>query len=166
MLQPLSERDIRLAACNALERRIEWLRDGRTERFDTVGVSGLGRDWLGCLGELAVAKWLGRYPGGFSVRGAGDLVGVEVRTIEKRGAALQVYREDPDCAAFVLAYAGDVLRDGVDLLGWIPGAEAKDGRFWDASHRAPAFLVPQMYLRPMAEWFGMSPEGKQCARNF
>jgi hypothetical protein len=128
----------------------------------TVGLSVLTRSaspGSAAIGSGAWESWRSR-------RGAGDLVGVEVRTIEKRGAALQVYREDPDCAAFVLAYAGDVLRDGVDLLGWIPGAEAKDGRFWDASHRAPAFLVPQMYLRPMAEWFGMSPEGKQCARNF
>jgi hypothetical protein len=163
MLLPLSERDIRQAAGNALERRLEWLREGRKERYETAGPRGLGADFVGCLGEYAVAKWLDRFPGGFTVRGGADVQGVEVRTIDQVGAALQVYQADA-AAVFVLAYVGDVFRDGVRVVGWTTAATAKDSRYWDASHKRPAFLVPQMVLEPAASLAGfLSPEGKQCA---
>jgi len=154
MLVPLTERDIRLAAGNALERRIEWLREGRKERYETAGARGLGVDFVGCLGELAVAKVLDRFPGGFSARGRDDVRSVEVRSVDQAGAALQVYPNDSDSAVLVLAYVGDVFREGVRLIGWIYGADAKVGRYWDASHKRAAYLVPQMVLEPAASLAG------------
>ena len=165
MLVPLSERDIRQAAGNALERRLEWLREGRAERYETAGPRGLGADFVGCLGEMAVAKWLDRFPYGFSARGGADVHGVEVRTIDQEHAALQVYPSDSDAAVFVLAFVGNVFRDGVRVVGWVTAATAKDHRYWDASHKRPAFLVPQMVLEPAASLAGfLATEGNQCAR--
>ena len=165
MLVALSERDIRQAAGNALERRLEWLREGRAERYESAGAAGLGADFVGCLGEYAVAKWLDRFPFGVTGRGGADVRGVEVRSIDKPGAALQVYPNDPDGSVFVLAYVGNPFIDGgVRIVGWIYGADAKHGRYWDASHKRAAFLVPQMVLEPAASLAGfLSPEGKQCA---
>lgn len=162
MLVPLSERDIRLAAGNALERRLEWLREGRAERYETAGPRGLGADFVGCLGELAVAKWLDRYPGGFTGRGLADVQGVEVRTIDKVGAALQVYREDSPGSVFVLAFVGNVYGDGVRIVGWISGAAAMDARHWRTEYKRGAYMVPQTYLEPAASLAGfLSLEGKQ-----
>lgn len=154
MLVPLTERDIRLAAGNALERRLEWLREGRKERYESAGARGLGSDFVGCLGELAVAKVLDRFPVGFTGRGLEDVRNVEVRTVDQAGAALQVYPNDSDTAVLVLAYVGDVIREGVRLIGWIYGADAKVGRYWDASHKRAAFLIPQMVLEPAASLAG------------
>jgi hypothetical protein len=164
MLIPLSERDIRQAAGNALERRLEWLREGRAERYESAGAAGLGADFVGCLGEYAVAKWLDRFPFGFSGRGGADVRGVEVRSIDKPGAALQVYPSDPDNAVFVLAFVGDVFREGVRIVGWLPAAECKRLTHWRTEYKRAAYMVPQTYLEPAASLAGfLSPEDKQCA---
>jgi hypothetical protein len=147
----LFDREVRLAACAALERRLEWMREGRAERYESAGARGLGADFVGCLAEVAVSKWLGRYAHGLGYRAAQDVERVEVRAIDQRGHALPVYPRDPDDAAFVLAFVGDVYREGVEVVGWLPGSECKSSRFWDASHKAAAYLVPQAYLRPAVD---------------
>lgn len=151
MLVRLSEREVRLAAGNAVERRIERLRSGGLERYETAGARGLGADFLGCLGELAVAKFLGRYPLGFAAAGMPDVAGIEVRAIDRAGAALQVYPSDDAAAVCLLACVGNVLGEGVRLIGWIECGAAQDVRFWDDSYARGVYLVPQVALRPVGE---------------
>jgi hypothetical protein len=159
MLVRLSEREIRMAAGNAVERRMDRLRSGQGERYEPAGARGLGSDFIGCLGELAVAKFLGRYPLGFVEPGSPDVAGVEVRTIDRAGAALQVYPSDDAAAACVLACVGDVFREGVRLIGWIECRAAQDVRFWSDSYARGVFLVPQLALRPVGELPGFLSKG-------
>lgn len=147
----LTDRDIRQALQNAGDRRLEWLREGRPERYETGAATAVGRDFLGCLGEWGLAKWLGVFPGGFSAAGAGDVGRCEVRAIEGREHSLFAYPNDADDRAIVLALVGNPYWSGVCLLGWIPAVQAKQPVYWDATLKAPAWRVPQSALWPMGD---------------
>jgi hypothetical protein len=122
----------------------------------------LAKDVAGACGELAVAKWTGRYWTG-GRQGAGDVDGIEVRTRradprdEGAELILQPYDEErrPD-TPFVL-----VVGDGREfrIVGWTTprraraleragGAQVRD----PGGRGRPALFVPQLALVPPDEF--------------
>jgi len=145
----MTERDIRQAAANAVERRIERMRGGAGERYAPQGAKGLGVDFLGALGEFAVAKYLGLFPSGYSQAGASDVGPFEVRTVESAALNLLIYPQES--APVVLAVVANPFREPVTLAGWGPAGELKRPEYWRTDGHRPAFWVPPAALRPMDE---------------
>lgn len=151
-LVPLTEREVRLAGHHAVDRRVERLIDRQNDRVGGCVSDGIAGDFAGVLGEMAFAKWLDRYPTGIGAAGAGD-VGrwFEVRTVTTAGAALQVYQKDRQ-QAHVLAQVGNPL-EGVQLVGWLHPEQELGADWWKpcSGQRADCYLVPRVFLKPMAE---------------
>ena len=105
---------------------------------------------LGAAGELAVAKFLGRYWGGdvrnFKKADLGQ--SVQVRTRSKHEYDLIVRHDDNPDDAYVLVTATTHTR--LRIHGWIYGSEArKDEWLKTYGDRPAAWFVPQSALRPL-----------------
>jgi hypothetical protein len=103
----------------------------------------------GCLGELAVAKALGRYWDPVRDRvHAGDVGSLEIRHTDHLTGRLLLHPEDGDDAAYILVCGEPpVLR----IPGWIFGRDGKRDEYLSQPDpsRAPAYWVPQSALRPL-----------------
>lgn len=146
----LTEQELEYAAMIGAKRHYESVIHGRKHnpplKADDIGL------WLhieGACGELAVAKWSGKYWGGdictFKAADIGERV--QVRTRSKHDYDLIVRDNDNDEHAFIL-----VTGVGIDftLRGWIWGRDAKRPEFLKTyGGRPAAYFVPQSELRPM-----------------
>lgn len=100
----------------------------------------------GCLGETALARWLGVDPPGKGTFRKVDVDGKECKASEHVHGHLILTDADRDDPAFYLL-TGAGVRWWV--RGWIFGDWAKEGRFWfRQSHngRPPAHWIPQWAL--------------------
>jgi hypothetical protein len=109
-------------------------------------------DWQchieGALGELVVAKALGRYwapnVGGYDY--GADVGRFEVRATSKPDGPLIVRDRDSDAAAYVLVTGTPPC---LEIRGWLYGREAKQDRYRAApAGRPPAYFVPPGELHP------------------
>lgn len=108
----------------------------------------------GAAGEMAVAKWSGRFfvPSVNTYHRVPDCLGdVEVRSTRHSDGHLIVRDNDAPDRRYVLAIIGD---DSVRLAGWIVGTEARRQEWRRASQRSDrlAWWVPQGELRSMEGW--------------
>jgi hypothetical protein len=106
----------------------------------------------GCVGEMAVAKYINTYwPARANTFKREADIGrwLEVRARVHTNHDLIVRDDDPPDRAYVL-----IVGSGPRLwvIGWIKGADAHRPE-WRANHggHEPAYFVPQAELRPMAE---------------
>lgn len=103
----------------------------------------------GALGELAVAKCLGRFWSGAinTFKDADIGTRIQVRTRSRHDYDLIVREDDGDSDLFVLVTG---VAPSYRVKGWLSGKEAKNPA-WLASHgnREPAFFVPASALRPI-----------------
>lgn len=145
----LTEQEMRLAADVGVGRQIRSMLAGRKDAYGFKG-----DPWRihieGAMGELALAKALGRY-----WSGAGELYGddtdvggVQVRTRTRHDYELYVWPRDEDEAIFVLVTG---TPPSFRVHGWIRGADAKRQEWFKSLGRAPAYFVPQEALRPLTE---------------
>jgi hypothetical protein len=134
----LTEREILLAASSGVQREVECLRKlesgkNATSNYErtcnSVGPGGLWNNHIeGALGEFAVAKYLGLYPGAITGEAETD-VGefYEVRTRPKTYQELFVKKKDKPDKYYILVQGsfGDYT-----LIGWISGFEVFDHPEW------------------------------------
>lgn len=103
----------------------------------------------GALGEMAVAKCLGRFWSGPINNFKDADIGrhIQVRTRSRHDYDLIVRRDDSDDDLFVLVTG---IAPDYCVKGWIRGRDAKQDK-WLSAHggREPAFFVPQSALTAM-----------------
>ncbi len=126
-------------------RQVENLKKNRKPYYG----AGTDKDWQkhidGCLGEKALAKYLGVYwsgKGGF--RGP-DVEDFQVRTTQYSNGHLLLHREDDDDKIFWLVTG---LNGIYDIRGHILAGRGKLDEFWrDRPNDQSAYFVPQSALR-------------------
>lgn len=150
----LSWQEMYLCATAASMRSLANMREGRGARYGFD--NSLGRfdaDIIGCIGEMAVAKYFNFYWGGWNRADLnGNDVGgkVQVRSRRRAHYELMLHREDKDNDPFVLALVHDL--PNVILRGWIFAHAGKRPEYWsDPAGGRPAFFVPQSALWTMDE---------------
>lgn len=109
-------------------------------------------DWLGAIGELAVAKHLDRYWAGIDY-GAVDASVVDVRSVDVEGHRMMLHPEDRDDLPVVLVLVERELLPVVRLMGWIIGRDGKLREYWQdpTGKDRFAFFVPNSKLHAMSE---------------
>jgi hypothetical protein len=119
-------------------------------RAQATGDGALALHRLGCVGEVAVAAFLGLEGSVFSeqeaIRGSCDLPGnIEVKTRPKHGRDLLVQLDDNPDKIFVL-----VTHDGTtQIAGWIRGKDAMLKQYVrELVKGRPCHVVPQKALQP------------------
>lgn len=138
------------AHCGAM-RYVQNIKLGRPPTYGSERESPWHTHINGALGEVAVAKFLGRYWDGMGA--LGDLGALDVRDVQVRWRAkdwydLLLHPEDGDDLPFVLVTGA---APSYRLHGWIIGRDGKQDRYWsDPAGGRPAFFVPQADLREMA----------------
>lgn len=138
--------EVRLAAEVGISRQIRRLYNGSAQTFGAKPDEAWERHITGALGELATAKYLGRYWGGVTDQtGPGDLGdGLEVRHTRRNDGRLIVHDTDPDTAAIYLATGCEPV---FNIRGWILAGDAKRPHYWtDPGTGRPAYFVPQADL--------------------
>ena len=149
----LSPWDIMLAAQAGVQRQVENLSLGRKHAY---GLLSNENDWQysieGCLGEFALAKFLGvNWPGKNRI-GAADVGDVDVRTSAHEHGALLLHPPDPDDRPFWLLTG---LNGNYVVHGWIHARDGKLPEYWrDPTGNRPAFFVPQSKLNPAESFEG------------
>jgi hypothetical protein len=159
----LSERELLIGAASGIQREVECLRSSGggekaissyEKRNNSVGPGGLWNNHVeGALGEIAVAKYLGLYPGGITDAKATD-VGehYEVRTRPKSYYELFVRKrekEDKEDKYFILvqgAYGDYTVR------GWISAYETFAHPEWYHNNEGKTghrYWVPHEFLYPI-----------------
>ena len=146
----LTETEIEIAAIVAAKRQASNLFKRRPDAHGARCEQGWSLHIEGACGEMAVAKWCGKYwNGAIGEMKADDVGKLQVRTRSNHTFDLIVHRDDPDKRAFVLVTG---LAPNFILRGWIWGHEAKRDEWWkDPAGGRPAFFVPQSALRPMVK---------------
>ena len=153
----LTEREMLLAASSGVQREVECLRKlsgGESvvseyeKNNNQVGPGGLWNNHIeGAMGEFAVAKFLGLYPGGITDKDATD-VGehYEVRTRPLEYQELFVKKKDKPDKYYILVQGsfGDYT-----LKGWITGFEVFDHPEWFHNHNGKLsynYWVPHEFI--------------------
>ena len=144
----LTETELEIAALVATKRQASNLCKRRPDAHGAKPDAGWSLHIEGACGEMAVAKWAGKYwNGAIGDLKADDVGKLQVRTRSNHAYDLIVHRSDPDDRAFVLVTG---LAPHFILRGWIWGRDAKRDEWWrDPAGGRPAFFVPQAALRPM-----------------
>lgn len=147
----LSMYEIRQAAIAGLERELAAIVKARQDANGTPERDAWGLHIGGCLGELAVAKWLGVYwDGAFRQKlVAGDVGALEVRYTDWTNGRLLIKEKDADDAAYLLV-TGPSLQQCFTIRGWIVGGDAKkDVWHVELERGRPCYAVPQAVLSPL-----------------
>lgn len=151
----LSEEHLALARQEARRRQAhnESARLRGRNRAPAAGEKALRMHVLGCIGEVAVAKFLGfeqhLFVNKTAIRGAADLPGnIEVKTRSNHDYDLLIQLDDDPSKTFILATYEE--GPGVVIHGWIAGQHAMRKELIRVFVRnRPCYAVPQYALRPM-----------------
>lgn len=149
----ISLNESQMAKANAeAERRQKYNESkgfGGRNRAPKAGEEALRMHRIGCVGEMAVAKFLGAEDSVFldeaPVRGSSDLPGnIDVKTRAKHGYDLLVQLDDdPNKVFFLVTYDGQTIQ----LCGWIKGMYAMSKKWVREYVRGrPCYSVPQKAL--------------------
>jgi len=155
---PLTDNDL-VVAHRAAMLRVRRARETHAyNRYDARGdIDAL--NVTGCLGELAVARYLRAPWVAATPRFAHqptDVAHVQVRTTPLGNGRLLVHPADPDDQPFVLARTHRA--PVVELVGWILGADAKRDDWWRALQPGrPCYVVPNGALAPLDTLPGVTP---------
>lgn len=130
-------------------RQLASVKAGRVDQHGFIG-DGWSEHIEGACGELAVAKALNVYwDGSVDAFKRDDLPGLQIRTRSQHAWDLIVRPNDADRSAWMLVTG---RCPSYVVRGWIYGHEAKRPD-WLRTHggRPPAYFVPSVSLRPIAE---------------
>jgi hypothetical protein len=145
----LSSWEMLMAAQAGVLRQVENL---QKKRVPAYGV-GANNDWQlhieGCMGEYALAKYLGIHWSGKGQLRKPDVGVFDVRTRSRDNYELIIHPEDPDDRIFWLVCG----RNGAySIKGWILARDGKKKEYWkDPAGRNPAYFVPQSALHSPGE---------------
>lgn len=141
----LDENQLRLAALVASSRHAQDVARAYKEAHGATGNS-LDSGYVGCVGEIAVAKHYNLFwDGALGKLNAPDVGILQVRASALPNPSLLLHPKDKDKEPFISAR---VRGRDVDLLGWVYAFEGKKEEFWRTSTGRPAYFVRS--LRPMS----------------
>lgn len=147
----LSWEEVTLVGIASLTRMVMNLEQKRPSRygFDKYDF-GLDKDFMGCLGEYALTKYIDRNWAPFD-RGSIDVGGM----FEVRASGLPylcLHEQDRDIP-FVSALVTRDKLPVITLMGWMHASVGKTSYFWSDKFKngRPAFWVPHGTLYPMEE---------------
>lgn len=124
-------------------RQVENLKKNRKPAYG----AGKRGDWQlnveGCLGEMAVAKYLQCYWSGKGEFRGYDVGTMQVRTTRYHSGHLLLHPDDDDDHQFWLVTG---INGEYVVRGWILGALGKRQELWRDDADCPAFFVPQSEL--------------------
>lgn len=145
----LTPDEIELAVGVGTRRQLRSILAGRRDAYGFKG-----DPWRvhieGAMGEMALAKALGRFWSGAGERFEDDtdVGGIQVRTRSNHKYELYLWPKDEDDPIYVLVTGTPpVFR----VRGWIRGKDAKKQEWFKSIGRAPAFFVPNEKLKPMSK---------------
>jgi len=148
----LLDSDIELAKDAARRRQENAVNKGIPDRYGFKG-NGLKIHEIGCISELAVARWLNSDWVDFSTSFkelTSDVGNLQVRATDFEYGRLFVHPKDNDDQPYVLVRTHKL--PVVKLIGWMMGVEAKRKEWWQELRKGrPCFIVPNNQLRPMEE---------------
>jgi hypothetical protein len=146
----LTMSEMQIAATVGMMRQIENLAKGRRDAYGAEKEDGWQYHIEGAGGELAFAKWSGRYwNGALGNLKADDVGDTQVRTAMAHHKRLIIHPPDANDRRFVLV-TGVMPR--FLIRGWIWGGDGKQERFWcDPKGARPAYFVPTDFLYPMPD---------------
>ena len=153
----LSEREMLLAASSGIQREVECLRSSGSgestisnyeKKNNSIGPGGLWNNHVeGALGEIAVAKYLGLYPGGITDKDATDVGDhYEVRTRPLKYQELFVKKKDKPDKYYILVQGS---YGAYTICGWISAYEAFAHPDWyhnNESKTSMHYWVPHQFL--------------------
>jgi len=146
IIVPLSIGDVTYSTIEAVE-RYNFNRDNGSS-WSNISKSwpeAIAREINGVLAEIAVARWMDRYPFTlFADRKEGDVGGHEVRSTAYSYGKLLFQKKDPEDRKYFF-----VTIDGhyeATIVGWLWGWEGLQDQFWDTSMPVPCYAVPQKFL--------------------
>lgn len=146
----LNPHEVDMAAAVGMRRNLSAMKAGKTPQHGCPP-DDLWRVHIeGACGELAVAKFLGRYWDGSvdTFRAIPDLVDAEIRTRSRHHYDLIVRKDDNPNQVFILVTG---RTPGFWVRGWIRGTEARRDEWWqDHGGRGGAWFVPADALR--SDW--------------
>ena len=142
----LSVGDVTYATIEAVE-RYNFNRDNGAEmsKVSKTWPEAIAREIGGVLAELAVARWMDKFPTTlFKDRKKGDVGGHEVRSTAYAHGKLLFQKDDaPDRRYFFVTIDGHYT---ALIVGWLWGWEGLQDQFWDTSMPVPCYAVPQKLL--------------------
>ena len=161
----LSEREMLVGASSGIQREVECLRSSGggenaisnyEKKNNSIGPGGLWNNHVeGALGEIAVAKYLGMYPGGITDADATDVGDhYEVRTRPRRDYELFVRkreREKKGDKYFILAQGS---YGEYTIRGWISAYEVFAHPEWYHNNEnltGYRYWVPHEFLYPILD---------------
>lgn len=112
-------------------------------------VEQLAREVSGCLGEIAIGRWMDKYPFSlFEERKMGDVGEFEVRTTAYSTGKLLINPTDDPERKYLLVTLPTY--NTARIVGWVWGYEAQQDQYWDTKLRIPTYMVKQEYLHDPA----------------
>lgn len=142
--------EVKLATTLGVSRNMESLMRGRKHVAGDDKARGWDQHIEGVAGEMAFAKWCGRYydPTLNTFKTGGDGVGnIQIRTSARD--SLLIRPGDHDNVPYVMVY-GRIPT--FCMAGWILGADAKREEWGHTSRDWPlTYFVPVEDLRPMSD---------------
>lgn len=147
----LTYAEMQVAATVGIQRYLQNLKLKTEPAYgaeDNTAASGL--DVLGCIGEMAVAKYFNKYwSGAVGNYQAADVDRYQVRSTMYRAGRLILHREDDPCIFILVIITHNLCK----LAGWIHADDGRDEKYWkDIGNGRPAFWVPQNDLIPMKDF--------------
>lgn len=138
----LAHHEVRMAAMVGLNRQLAGMRDNRQHKYGMNPEDGWRAHIEGACGELAVAKFLGRYWDGSvdTFKSVPDLADAEIRTRSRHDYDLLI-RKDDDPTRVYIHVTGRAPK--FHVRGWIRGADAQREEWWhNHGNREWAWFVP------------------------
>ena len=129
--------------------RVDWAEiNGAKHNYNHVPKDVLKVNKVGCIGEMALAKYLGIDWGHTQYnKNAYDVGGYEVRSTLRGNGCLLTHESDKP-AIYILATLDPVDRV-IELRGWQTLYETWHPTRWAENMPAPCFMTPQSLLHPM-----------------
>lgn len=147
----LTNEEILEAEKIAIKRQI--FSDGKNkDRYNFKG-NGNKIHRMGCIAEIAVAKWLGAEWTGFSEDFKNlkyDVGRLQVRSTDFKFGRLFLHPKDHDDQIYVLVRIHQL--PNIQIIGWILGEDAKNIQYWkELKPGRPCFVVPTNKLSLMKD---------------
>jgi len=113
-------------------------------------VEAIAREISGVLGEIAMARWLDKFPHTlFEDRKTGDVAGHEIRTTTYPTGKLLLTKEDDPTRKYFLITLPDHYT--ANIVGWMYGYEGQKDEYWNTEFYIPCYTVEQKYLHDVKE---------------
>jgi hypothetical protein len=113
-------------------------------------VEAIAREISGVLGEIAVARWLDKFPHTlFEDRKTGDVAGHEIRTTTYTTGRLILTKTDDPTRKYFLVTLPDHYT--ANIVGWLYGYEGQKEEHWNTDFSIPCYTIEQQRLHDVRD---------------